>query len=84
MTARRRNYTYLKLYMHPSSSGYSAQNNLVGSRLVTENMRTSLRMTRSKTWRKDTRYETKKNLQVGNFLGCADTIKALQLLSVRC
>ena len=81
MTARRRNCTHLKLCMQPGSSGYSAQSGSVGSRLVTENMRTSLSTTCSKTWREGTRYETQKSLQVGNFLGCADIVKALRPLS---
>jgi len=38
----------------------------------------------SQTCREDTRYETKESLQEGNFLGYADTIKALHPLSVRC
>ena len=81
MTARCRNCTHHKLYMQPSSSGYSAQSSLVGTRLVTENMRTSLSTTCTKTWREGTRYETHKSLEVGNFLGCVNIVKAFRPLS---
>jgi len=55
------------------------------SRLVTENMCTSLGATCSMpTWRKGTRCETQESLQVGNDPGCADIVKARRPLNGRC